>query len=208
MDKTILLIANGESISSEKALALSANADLIIAIDGGTEFCLQIGIDPDYIVGDMDSVPARILKEFPDSKIVPLPDQNMNDLQKTLDFCVTFHPEKINLINVSGLRTDHFIANLIIFDACSFSEKLTVYDNSGILNILSPGHHSINADPGKIVSFLSFKPVSGLTLEGFEFPLHDTDFSEELIGISNRVVSNNASLFFKTGKIFCFSLNE
>jgi len=208
MEKIIILVANGEDISREKALSIVSDAVLIIAIDGGAEFCRKIGVTPDYILGDLDSVPAEISAVFPGSEIIRLADQNLNDMQKALNFCESLQPDKIKIINAAGLRSDHFIVNLIVFDSYQFPQRLEIHDNFGVLKILKPGHHLINTKPGETISLLSFKPVCCLTLKGFEFPLNDADLTENFIGISNRSMSNKVSIVFKKGRIFIYRLTR
>ena len=45
----------------------------------------KIGIEPNYILGDLDSLDPKIKKTYKD-KIIILSDQNENDLRKSINW--------------------------------------------------------------------------------------------------------------------------
>jgi len=55
--KRIIIFANGDLPNPEKARALIHADDLIIAADGGTRHALALGLTPNVIIGDLDSLP-------------------------------------------------------------------------------------------------------------------------------------------------------
>lgn len=65
LDKEVLVVARGADYESD-LLALKSIAKkkkfMIIAVDGGADGLLKVGMKPDYIIGDMDSVSLRALK--------------------------------------------------------------------------------------------------------------------------------------------------
>ena len=56
----------------------------IIGVDGGAELLYNIGVNPDFIVGDMDS--CQDLSKFPKSKIIIIEDQKYTDFEKAIKF--------------------------------------------------------------------------------------------------------------------------
>jgi len=208
MKKKLLIIAAGANIAIEKVRSIINDSDIIIAINGGSELCYRMSINPDYIIGDLDSVPAGFENNFPHSEIIESSNQNLSDMQKALKFAVTFIPEKIRIINAFGLRSDHAISNLLVFDSLPQPDILEIYDNYGIWRILTPGSHDFHFPHQRTVSLFSLHQVSGLTLKGFKFPLKDKDFAERFIGLSNKTVEQEVNISFKLGKIFIFELTD
>ena len=54
--RRVLLICNGEQPSRSLARRLARLADCIIAADGGANGARKMGIVPDLIIGDLDSI--------------------------------------------------------------------------------------------------------------------------------------------------------
>ena len=54
--KTIAIILNGEDLQAERLASALQEADLIIAADGGANYCIRHGVHPHYIIGDLDSL--------------------------------------------------------------------------------------------------------------------------------------------------------
>ncbi|KQC06582.1 MAG: hypothetical protein APR54_07060 [Candidatus Cloacimonas sp. SDB] len=208
MKNKLLIIAAGAQIALEKVNSIINDSDIIIAINGGSEICHRMSINPDYILGDLDSVTAVLQNKFPEAKIIRSTDQNTSDMQKALEFANTLNPEKIRIINAFGLRSDHAVSNLLVFDSYPQPETLEIYDNYGIWRILTPGSHDFHFPALRTVSLFSFHRVSGLTLKGFKFPLKDKDFPDRFIGLSNETVEEDICISFRLGKIFIYELSD
>ena len=56
MMKSALVICNGEPPSKTLARQLVQVSDLIVAADGGANVARRLGIRPDVIIGDLDSI--------------------------------------------------------------------------------------------------------------------------------------------------------
>ncbi|MDP1779452.1 MAG: hypothetical protein Q8K73_04185 [Anaerolineales bacterium] len=54
--KRIIIFANGDLPDPDKAHALLRESDFIIAADGGTRHALALGLTPNIIIGDLDSL--------------------------------------------------------------------------------------------------------------------------------------------------------
>ena len=61
----------------------------IICADGGANSAKKIGITPDFIIGDFDSVDSGTLKYFKSkSTIIQIKRQNDTDVEKCLKFAI------------------------------------------------------------------------------------------------------------------------
>jgi thiamine pyrophosphokinase len=64
MRKNALIIANGEPPQKKRLVLLAKRADTVICADGGANTALKMGIMPDAIVGDLDSIHGEALVKF------------------------------------------------------------------------------------------------------------------------------------------------
>src|ERR1700690_1082508 len=107
----ILIFANGELPDLEKARALIHADDYIICADGGTRHALALGLKPNLIVGDLDSVTDVELKKA-DAKILQYPrDKNETDLELALNHALEQEPTSIIIVAALGNRLDQTLGN-------------------------------------------------------------------------------------------------
>jgi len=60
----ILIIANGILPPKDFCKQFTNKADKIIAADGGANHCLTLGITPDIVIGDLDSISDEAKEKF------------------------------------------------------------------------------------------------------------------------------------------------
>ncbi len=59
-----LIVANGTLGTKSFYRPLLKNMQYVIAADGGADNCLKLGITPDKIIGDMDSISHKAKKNL------------------------------------------------------------------------------------------------------------------------------------------------
>jgi thiamine pyrophosphokinase len=173
---------------------------LVVAADGGIAACQQAGIEPDYLVGDMDSVASDMLLSKNTKKIYN-PDQETTDMQKVLNFARGLAADELIVVNAFGGRADHTFANYLILEEFSRKFSLQVYDDIGRLSFLRPGRTVLANQVGKIVSLWAFSGVEDLNLNGFKYNLIEKNTATHFLGISNEIVKDKATIEFKKGKL-------
>ena len=209
-EKTVVIIANGESLK-QKLINFISDEDIIIAADGGVINCKIAGIIPDFIVGDLDSIHFDLKKYFPAAEIILNPEQETTDMEKALNLAISLHPEKIKVFSASGKRTDHTFGNILVFHKMiklileEFIE-LEIYDNFGKMKILISGKHEIKGEIGSTVSLFSFDPILNLTLKGFQYELENQDFPNNFLGISNVYKTEICEINFDSGILFLYDV--
>ena len=104
MIKSAVLIANGNVSKTNYVKKVIDSNDYFISIDAKSENLNELGVQPNLILGDLDSAALDDL----DSKIevVELSDQNKTDLEKSLDYCKENSIKKVVILGSSGLRED------------------------------------------------------------------------------------------------------
>ena len=65
-----------------------STVDLRIGADGGANRLLSLGLKPDFVVGDLDSLTEANRKQFQASQLHLVADQETNDVSKVLNFVI------------------------------------------------------------------------------------------------------------------------
>jgi thiamine pyrophosphokinase len=202
--RNIVIIANGEEIKQEIIKKELIDDPIIIAVDGGLLLCKKLNIIPHYILGDFDSIPVKIIEEYDSSKLISKPNQNLTDLQKSLEFASSLNPRKIKIFAVTGKRTDHTFANLLIFTDYKGKAILQLFDNYGIMKLHLPGKHLIDGKKGQRISFFSLKSITKLSLLKVKYPIININITGHFFSLSNEFISDKCLLEFKEGKIISY----
>jgi thiamine pyrophosphokinase len=207
--RIICIIANGEVPSREATALAMRGVGKVIAADGGSVICHKLGIIPDIITGDLDSSPPDILRSFGSAKIILDHDQEHSDMEKALRLAAEMNPERINILSGFGGRTDHLLANLLVFYHLDRylpwdTIELRFYDNWGTIRFLSAGIHFLNNRRGKTVSFFSLGDLENLSLQGFRFNINRENQADYFIGLSNVYESDHCLVEFSGGKLIYY----
>jgi thiamine pyrophosphokinase len=111
-----LIVADSPSSLEPDALrALAATADRIIAADGGATRCLDAGLRPDAVVGDMDSLDPRVAASLRSEGIDFLTapaEKDVSDLDLAVGHARTLGVTELVVIGALGGRLDHELAAL------------------------------------------------------------------------------------------------
>ena len=94
-----LIIANGESCSSELLGQLLEWSPIVVVLDSAIERVLQLDIKVDVLLGDFDrNFDAQKYKDaqFP-IEIIHTPDQNKTDLEKAFDYLIEKKHKAVNV---------------------------------------------------------------------------------------------------------------
>jgi thiamine pyrophosphokinase len=179
---------------------------LIICCDGGARHFQSLGIKPDVIIGDMDSIdPASLASSSTQGiKIIKYSvNKDFTDTELALDYALGLKPEAIFIWGALGGRIDHALAN--VFLLCKGQEKgIKTYlvDEYSEAFVLDNGAAFIN-ETGETVSLIALSPeVTGINLTGFLYPLkEETLIMGESRGISNVITDVHAGISVRHGKL-------
>lgn len=199
----ILIFANGDLPDLESARALIHPNDLIIAADGGTRHVLELGRIPDFIVGDLDSLPLDVHDPIlKNTQIILFPrDKNEIDLELAIDHALTSNPSQLVIVAALGGRLDQMLGNIsLLTDA-----RLSAYDvrlDDGVEEaFFCRDQIQITGRSGDIVSLLPWQgEVTGILTTGLKWPLQDEIlYPYKTRGISNEMLDNQATVKIKSG---------
>ncbi len=177
---------------------------VIICCDGGMRHAMRLGITPDYIVGDFDSVSADVLEYYKrqDIELKQVPcRKDETDMELGIRHAAEIGADDITLIGGIGSRMDHTLANvfqLIRINKLGITGRLVNENN--IITICT-GEARINGKKGDLVSFVPITPeVRGVTTYGLEYPLdRATLYMDSPLGVSNVMEGSEAGYTFEEG---------
>ena len=182
----VIILADGEFPRRPHLLEMLEKADCVICCDGAADKLLAFGREPDWIVGDLDSVSPETKERFAD-RAVKFFEQETNDLAKAFRFCQEKDLNVSAVLGAAGAREDHLLGNLGRFaEAAGKFPGIRLYTDTGYF-VSFRKNGSFEAEPGSQVSIFSFDPSSGITSAGLKYPLKDLQLNWWYSGTLNEV---------------------
>lgn len=198
------IFLNGEITEKEIIYKYIDNNDLFIAADNGVTNLENVGIEPDLVIGDLDSLPQKSLDNMDKSKILKDINQNFSDIQKCLKFVHKKKIKNVNFFNFYGKRKDHAHCNILSLLEYVEIINFKIIDNYGLTTFLKPGNNTFSFEIGKTVSLYSFNSVNQLTLSGFKYELTKKSFHNSFIGLSNKTQLSKQIVYFTKGYLIMY----
>ncbi|RIK28695.1 MAG: thiamine diphosphokinase [Anaerolineae bacterium] len=200
----IIIFANGDLPDLEKARALLRPDDFILCADGGTRHALALGVKPNLILGDMDSVGKEMLKKLQDDgvEIELFPrDKDETDLELALNKALELNPDEIIIAAALGGRTDQTLANIALISNTQYAIRNIRLDDGVEEIFLCRAQAEVRGRSGDLVSLIPWgEPVHGVQTENLKWRLNgETLYPDKSRGISNEMTNNIASIKIKSG---------
>jgi len=196
-----LLFIGGEAPERDALGPYTGRDDAyVIAADSGLETALRYGIEPDLIIGDMDSLSDLRLLAGREARTIRYPvDKDETDTEIGLDLMRNAGLRDITIIGGGGGRLDHEYALFMIFER-DFHPTRWFSRRSGIRSIDTS--LTMEAPAGTIVSFF---PVGqgpwSMISTGLVWPLDSLRWKRGDFGISNRFAETRVSVTMRKGRI-------
>jgi len=202
-----VIVAGGDAHRSDARWL--ADADLVIAADGGAAFLEAVRRRPDVLVGDLDSVDAalaeRLAAEGVGVERHPAA-KDATDAELAIDRAVTAGARRITVIGaLAGERLDHELANVLLLADRAWYEATDdlrlVRAGTTVRAVRGPGRLEIEAGPGAMVSLLPLGgDATGVSTTGLRFPLDGEPLAlGRSRGLSNEIVAAPASVSVGAG---------
>ncbi len=176
------------------------NDALIIGADGGGERLLAAGIEPDAVVGDLDSLSAAAQKQFSD-RLVRDTGPNSSDLEKAVAWARAEGADTITVVGWSGGRLDHTLAAL----ALAF-EGVQLHDDCFRVTAVASSAE-ITAQPGTLFSLMAL-PEAVVSVGGARWNLEQEPLAMGARGMHNEVAAGgHVRVECHTGKLLLLEGN-
>jgi thiamine pyrophosphokinase len=166
-------------------------APVAVAADGGADRLLRLGVTPQAVIGDFDSISDAARQRIPVESQHLVPEQSTTDFDKAL--CAIAAPFVLAL-GFAGARLDHGLAAMHTL-ICHPDQRCILVGPSD-LAFAAPPWLDLALAPGEPLSLFPMGPVTGQSA-GLEWPIAGLEFSPAgQIGTSNRVVARRVVLEF------------
>lgn len=192
-----LIVSGGQPPGRALIARKAKQARRIIAADAGARVCLENGITPDLVVGDMDSLGEEVLGRL-EGAGVPLKtfdtDKDRTDTEIAFDEAVHAGASSIELLGALGMRTDHAIANIhLLLKAQRRGVPSFIVTDTELVFVVDT-ETCIESEGGHVVSFLPLTDtVEGIVLDGFLYPLEGASMEiGRPYGVSNVLLEGRS----------------
>lgn len=205
-----VIVADGDAVPGDRAIA--ADADLLIAADGGARLCSRWGLLPQLVVGDLDSLGADRADELArdGARVVAHPaDKDESDTEIAVRAALDAGADDIVVLAaLGGDRLDHELANVLLVAAPELRGRLRLVRGSTTVRALyGPVRLELSGSPGDIVTLLPLGDATGITTEGLRYPLRQGSLRAGAArGLSNVVVRAGASVALDAGALIVLEI--
>ena len=205
--RRVVIVGNAPWRWSERMVEVVRGADLVVAADGGANHLARIGVCPAAVVGDLDSLLPGVRAWVGEERIVPRPDQDHTDLDKTMAYVLAQGtPEEILVLAAVGGRLDHALENLGLLGRWALGGGPTTafLDEQHRISAVT-GHRVVATVPGQGFSLLPLGRCEGVSVTGARWPLAGEPL--DLLGrtgISNQALGDSLAITVEHGVLLLF----
>ena len=198
--KPFTIVANGQFPNHPLPLQILYESKTIICTDGSANLLIDKGINPNVIIGDMDSL--LIDNKAFSGQFIKDSNQENTDLEKAFEWCIKNNVNTINVLGASQQREDHSITNLYLLSTYCDAINLT-YVTDYFSITCHEGNRIFSSFKNQIVSILPVKHIQDISTENLKYNLSDEELPISSRGISNQSISDNFTIN-SSGKIWVF----
>ena len=205
--KPVLLFANGILTHGQAVdRALHAHdAPIIVCADGGAIHARELGLTPQFIIGDFDSLAADDVAAFESAgaRIMRYPaEKNETDLELALEYCREIGASKVTILGGLGGRIDQTLANILLLTLPDLRDmRISMVDGAQTMRLLRPGRQEIKGAAGDTVSLIPLQgAATGITTRGLKYALSGESLPPgPARGISNVMLADKAEVTLEGG---------
>lgn len=200
-----IVVAGGDYAPPMRLGQWRRRAGLVVAADGGAERALALGLTPDVIVGDMDSVdPAtrQRLEALGATVRLHRPDKDETDTELAVMEALDRGADEVVILCALGGRVDHALANVLLLALPELGDRGLIADAASEVRLVTT---EVTFD-GAVGDLLSLLPLSGtvegISTEGLLYPLAEATLElGRARGVSNVFTRPEARVSLRHGRL-------
>ncbi len=194
--KTAVIFGAGEQNITQ--LTLPENC-LVWAADGGLAYCEKLGITPDFVIGDFDS-----LGFVPENAVVLPVQKDVTDMAAAVNLAEEQGCDIFYLYGGTGKRLDHTLANIaLLIDLAHKGKKAYLCDRDYTVTAVTNGEICFDEhEKGVISVFAADEKVHGVCEEGLLYSLDNATLENKTaLGVSNEFTGRKSRIAVKEGTL-------
>ncbi|MGL4335516.1 MAG: thiamine diphosphokinase [Turicibacter sp.] len=209
----INIICGAPETKLDKCL-LSDSTMYNIGVDRGAIYLLNLGVVPDYAIGDFDSISEDEfvwLNQMCSHVSVLQPIKDETDTEMAIRYAMTLSVDEIRLYGAMGGRMDHTFANLkLLASLHETGISACLCDQTNSIRLLSPGHYVFDKNSHHYLSFFAFNgDVEDLSLVGVKYPLNEFHLLfNDIRCTSNEVIADKFEVSFNKGLLLMINSSD
>lgn len=202
-----LIFANGIQFDQEAVRLFVQPGDFLIAADGGIHHLLSLGLNPDLLIGDLDSAFESEVEKVRQAQgqVIQYPaHKDETDLELAVLAALQRGYREILVLGALGGRLDMTLANislLMLPDLAGTEIRLEDGIEEVFLIRAGAGGRLILGKPGDRVSLIPWgNAATGIRTTGLFYPLNgESLFPDRTRGISNQMTAEEAKITLESG---------
>lgn len=195
----------GGGVRKDGITEFPKDGDLILAADAGYRNARMLGVLPQTVLGDFDSMEESELPSEAERIRVPS-EKDETDTQLAVSHALEHGATEIVLIGGLDGRLDHALSNLMILE--KLYEKYipaVITDGNNRVRFLRNNSLLLSRSQYRYFSLLpAQKKVKGVTIEGAKYPLQKAVLTRDLpsFGVSNEILKNCVLIDVRNGGVW------
>jgi len=207
MPERAVILVNGVVEQPEQiARRLAGWGDaLVVAADRGSHHAGALGLRPDAIVGDLDSIGSAERAAFERDGVVfetAPAEKDETDLELALLYALRQGARRMVCIGALGGRLDMAIANVFLLTLPALAvARVELWEGEQTAWLIRPPGETITGNPGDTLSLIPLGgPARGVTTEALKYPLRGETLSPgPARGVSNVLLDGDARVKLSEG---------
>ena len=208
-----IIIANGQIHDGDFLRSLVAPTDLVICADGGVGNALALGLQPQVVVGDLDSFDSDLQAQLEGEgcQVITHPARkDETDLELAMKYAVERGAQEVLILGALGNRLDHTLANVLLLALPELrSVQARILDGRQEVFLIRD-EALVEGQVGDTLSLLPLtEQVAGIYTEGLEYPLKNgTLYLGPARGVSNVLTSPQARVWIGQGLLLAVIIHN
>lgn len=178
-----------------------SNGDFVIAADGGFRYLLSVGMKPDLLIGDFDS-----LGEIPaDENIIKLnPIKDITDMNAAAEIAVERGYKELVFYGATGGRLDHTLANIQLVASLSQKGiKASIRNGKTAITAITDGSVDFEPSSGGYISVFAHSDVcENVCISGLKYKAENVTLKNSFsLGVSNEFIGEESRVSVEKGTL-------
>jgi thiamine pyrophosphokinase len=199
---TVVVFAGGGPVDRSLRAELD-QIDYVIAADSGLYAAQRLGLQPDVLVGDLDSVDPAVVDNAPFDVDRHPRAKDRTDIVLALDRACELRPQRLIVVSGGGGRLDHAFANLLVLASPAYAAmQVDALVGTARLAVIRD-QRELSGPPGRLISLFAVGgPAHGVTTAGLLYPLRDDVLDPTSSrGVSNEFIGGPARISLSSGTL-------